>query len=257
MIDAFVRQMLYPVPRVRVGRPPRGVEDVVLASATGERVHAWAGGDPRRPRRRPAAILFHGNGENLETMRQAGLFEEVAELEAVWLAVDYPGYGRSTGSPSEEGIHAGADAALEWVRRRHPGRPVVAWGWSIGAAVAVQLAVRHPDEVDALALLSPWTRLAEVATVHFPLPFAERVLAGRYDSLAVAGRVRAPAFVCHGVRDRIVPFEQGERIARALGGVVRWLPIREAGHNDLLAVAKVWAGLRKFFDEVAAGLGRG
>lgn len=252
MIDAFVAQMLYPAPRVRVGRPPRGVEEVTLPGEAGERVVAWAGGESRLPHRRPAALLFHGNGENLETMRQSGLFGEVGRLDAAWLAVDYPGYGRSSGSPSEESLVAAAEAALDWVRERHPRRPVVAWGWSLGAAVALQLAIRRPDDVSALALLSPWTRLADVATVHFPLPFTERALGGRYDSIAAAPQIRVPAFVCHGVRDRIIPFEQGEKVARALGGTVRWLPIREAGHNDLLAVPKVWAGLRKFFGEVAA-----
>lgn len=249
VFDDFLRRMLYPAPPVAVGAPPAGLAEVELPIGGGERAVAWAGGAGAAAGG-PVAIFFHGNGENLETMRRAGLFAELARLEVRYLAVDYPGYGRSGGVPSEESLLAAAEAALDWAEAEHPGRPVVACGWSLGAAVAVQLAARHPERIAALALLAPWTRLSDVAVDHFPLPFLHGRLAGHFDSLTVAPRLSLPVLVVHGARDAIIAVEQGERLAGALGGRPRWVRIDRAGHNDLLAHDEVWEELERFFASV-------
>ena len=245
MFDPLLRQMLYPAPAVEVASPPAGMREVELPIGDGEAALAWAGGGGAAGR--PLALLFHGNGENLETMRQAGLFPELARLGVPWLAVDYPGYGRSGGAPSEESLLAAAEAALAWAEAEHPGRPVVACGWSLGAAVAVQLAARHPRRLAGLGLLEPWTRLSDVAVRHFPLPFLHSRLAGHYDSLAVAPELDLPVLVVHGARDAIIPVEQGERLAAAFPGGARWVRVDSAGHNDLLSHPIVWQELARFF----------
>lgn len=252
VMDAVLRHMLYPAPPVRVPeQPPSPLRPVALSTGDDETVSAWESPAPDAPPGRPVAIFFHGNGENLETMRRAGLFLRLDELDLPYLAVDYPGYGRSTGRPSEESLLAGAEAALQHVRRSHPDRPVVAVGWSLGAAVSIRLAARHPEDVEAIALLSPWTTLADVAAKHFPAFLARPATDGHYDSLAAAEDIRVPALVVHGSRDRIIPSEQGERLARALAetstGEIRWVPVDSAGHNDLLAHEAVWRELERLF----------
>ena len=249
MFDPLLRQMLYPAPPLAVGAPPPGVEEVALAAAGGETAVAWAGGGAA-PAGRPLVIFFHGNGENLETMRRAGLFEELARLGVAWLAVDYPGYGRSGGVASEESLGAAADAALAWAGEEHPGRPVVACGWSLGAAVSSQLALRHPRQVAGIALLAPWTKLADVAALHFPAVIVRAALRGHYDTLEALRHADLPALVVHGARDRIIPVEQGERVAAALGPRARWVRVDEAGHNDLLTFPIVWQELERFFAAV-------
>jgi pimeloyl-ACP methyl ester carboxylesterase len=252
MLDAFVRQTLYPRPAVAVPSPPPApLREVHLDTAAGDRVVGWAGGEGA-PESAPLALFFHGNGENLETMRWAGLFAALDRLGVAYLAIDYPGYGGSGGAPSEPGLLAAADAALEWGRRSHPSRPVVACGWSLGAAVAVALAARRPDAVRALVAMSPWTSLPDLAASLFPLPMIRHAVRERYDSLAAAPAVRVPALVVHGERDRIIPVGHGERVARALGGEVRWVPVTGAGHNDLLGQPEVWEELRRFLRAVPA-----
>jgi pimeloyl-ACP methyl ester carboxylesterase len=256
MLDGFVQQSIYPAPRVRVPSPPPApLEEVTLELATGERIVAWALADPALPPDRPAVVFFHGNGENLETMRMAGLFHDLAQLRIAALSVDYPGYGRSSGRASEDGLMATADAAVAWMRERHPGRPLVLCGWSLGAAAAIATAARHPEEVRGLIALSPWSSLSAVARIHFPGFLVKGLLREKYDSLAVARQVSVPALVVHGEQDNLIPVGQGEEIAGALAGPTRWLPISWAGHNDLLARDEAWLEMGRFLDEVASGSG--
>ena len=249
MLDGFVRQSIYPAPSIRVPRAPSPLEEVGFDLATGERIVAWAHADASLPAGRPAVAFFHGNGENLETMRMAGTFEELGRLRVAWIAMDYPGYGRSTGSPSEEGVMAGADAAVAWLRERHPGRPIVLCGWSLGAATAIGTAARHPEHVRGLIALSPWTSLPDVGRLHFPGFMVSSMLREKYDSLAAAKKVRVPALVIHGELDNLIPAAQGREVAGALSA--RWVPVPSAGHNDLLARGEVWTEMERFLDAVA------
>lgn len=248
MLDAFARQALYPAPAVPVPSPPPApLEEVRLDLATGEQAVAWAYTPADLAPGAPVVLFFHGNGENLQTMSWAGLYEDLGQLGVAFLAADYPGYGLSTGRPSEEGLLATGDAAVAWARERHPGRPVIVCGWSLGAALSLATAARRPGEVQGVAVLSPWTSLADVARHHFPPLLVRALLRETYDSLAAARRLTVPALVIHGEVDDLIPAEQGRRIAEALAGEARWVPVPGAGHNDLLAQPVVWEELRRFF----------
>jgi hypothetical protein len=247
MLDSIARQMLYPAPQVPVpSPPPPPLEEVWLDLLTGERACAWALASPDLPPDAPVVLFFHGNGENLETLRWSGLFEELGGLGVAVLGADFPGYGRSTGIPSEEGLNATGDAALAWARERHPERPVVIAGWSLGAAVAISTVARHPEEVRGLIALSPWTTLAEVAVGLFPAFAVKAMLRERYDSREAARNVRVPALVVHGERDDLIPVQQGREIASVLAGPTRWVEVHGAAHNDLLAQRQVWEEMATF-----------
>jgi len=248
MLDAFVRNSVYPAPPVRVPPAPAPLEEVALDLATGERIVAWTHADPALPEGRPAVVFFHGNGENLETMRMAGLFDDLARLRVAWIAVDYPGYGRSTGKPAEEGVMAAADAAVAWAREHHPGRPLVLCGWSLGAAAAIGTAAHHAEPLRGLIALSPWTSLPDVARIHFPGFMVQSMLREKYDSLGAAKRIRVPALVIHGEADNVIPAPYGKQIAAALAA--RWVPVPSAGHNDLLARDEVWVEMERFLDGI-------
>lgn len=266
VLGSYTRGLVYPAPPVAVPSPPPApLEEVRLdlpVGAGAEWVHAWVQAPEGLPPEVPVALFFHGNGENLETMRRAGLFEELAALGVLALAADYPGYGRSPGKPREEGVLATGEAAFAWARSRQPERPVVLAGWSLGAAVALDTAARHPDEVAGVIALSPWTTLEDVARVHFPGFLVRWAVPEKYDSLGAARRLAdegVPVLVIHGARDRIIPAEQGRRVAEALdsgvgaedGGEARWVEVPGAGHNDLLAHGEVWRELARFLGELS------
>lgn len=249
MLNSFVRQSVYPAPSVPVPSPPPApLEEVRLRLPSGDEVVGWAWTAPSPEA--PVLLYFHGNGENLETLRWAGLYEELSALGASFLALDYPGYGRSTGSPSEAGLLAAGEAALTWAGERYPQAPTVPCGWSLGAAVAIHLAAEHPEAVSGLIAMSSWTSLHDVASILFPRLLIQALVSERYDSLAKAPRVRCPALVIHGRRDFIIPFRQGEKVAGALGGASRFVAVPQAGHNDLLGQSQVWREIAAFLRDL-------
>jgi pimeloyl-ACP methyl ester carboxylesterase len=237
--------MLYPAPPYRVPSPPPApIEEAVWTLADGTRVVGWAS-DTNAAAGAPAVIFFHGNGENLETMRLGGLYENLEGLGIAYLAVDYPGYGLSGGSPSEAGLVEAALGGFDELSRRFPNRPRVVCGWSLGAAVAVQLAARRSSDVEGLMLLSPWTDLPSLAGEHFPGWLVSMLLRERYDSLGRAQELSGPTLVIHGREDRIIPIDHGRRLAEALPDV-RYFEVPGAGHNDLLGRPGVWAAMAEY-----------
>ena len=261
MMESVVRQMIYPAPPVRVPSPPPPPLVEVGLAANGAAVSAWflppspqvpdaAGAGSNGPA--PLVLMLHGNGENLETMRLAGLFEEFRRTGAGVLAIDYPGYGRSAGTPGEAANVAAAEAGWTWLRDHAEGRPLVAVGWSLGAAVAAQVAARHVDGVDGVILLSAWDRLDEVARLHFPSWMVSALLSDRYDTAAAVRTVVAPALVVHGDRDDLIPIGLGRKVHAALAGPGEWVEVRGAGHNDLLGRPETWQAIDAFLATRAA-----
>ncbi len=254
MLAPLVRQMLYPAPPISVpSPPPPPLEEVILELPGGERTVAWS--LRHAVANSPAVVFFHGNGENIETVRLSGLFDELAVLGAHVLAVEYPGYGRSTGEPSESSLVAAGEAGLAWIVERYPESKKIVLGWSLGAAVAIQTAANRTADVDGLVLMSAWADLRSVAAIHYPSWLVGMGLEDKYDSVAAAAKVRAPVLTVHGAADQIIPVEQGRRLHEALESsaqqqgseaLPRFVGVAGAGHNDLLARPEVWQELRAF-----------
>lgn len=252
-VEALLRPFVYPAPPVVVPVAPPPFLESVLHLADGTSIVAWSLSAPTSAQVRPVALFLHGNGENLETLRQCGVFERLLWAGADVMAIDYPGYGRSGGEPSEESLVLSADAAFRHLDQLEAARrPRLVVGFSLGAAVAVQVAARYPDAVDGLVLLAAWTRLADLAAAHYPDWMARQVPPEVYDSLGAAERVAVPTLVVHGEEDEIIPLAQGRELVAALPFGSRLLVVPGRGHNDLLADQRLWSAVA----EDIAQLGR-
>jgi fermentation-respiration switch protein FrsA (DUF1100 family) len=200
-----------------------GGRDVVLDTEDGIRLGAWyfAAG-------RTAVLVCNGNAGD-RSMR-ATLAAALNRMGLSVLLFDYRGYGGNPGSPSEQGLAADVRAARAWLAAQADVDRVVYFGESLGAAVAVGLAVQQPPA--ALVLRSPFTSLADVAAVHYPWLPARRLLLDRYPSIERIASVKAPVMVIAGDRDDIVPAVLSRRLYDAAAEPKRWLLMRGAGHND-------------------------
>ncbi len=240
-----VRYLIYPAPGISVGDPPSGMAELFLPVQGDTRVHGWLAHSSAGPSSSPMLLYFHGNGENLETMRLTGLCQLLKSLAGTVLMIDYPGYGRSTGKPSEENLIQAGEVAADYLLGRFPDRPLVIVGWSLGAAVAVQVAARRREQVRGVILMSPWSSLPEVAAEHYPAWLVRLVVKEKYDSVEAARQVDCPTLILHGGADAIIPPTQGRAVADALPrSEFREIPRRH--HNDLLSEPEVWELIRRF-----------
>ncbi|MBI4424804.1 MAG: alpha/beta hydrolase [Elusimicrobia bacterium] len=201
-------------------------ETVRLTAADGVALHGWLVPGERHA---PVVLLLHGNGGNISHRAQ-----KAALLRGLGYSVfllDYRGYGRSEGRPSEQGTYRDAMAAFRYLREVlgvHPNR-LVYYGESLGCGVAVDLALRRPPA--ALILESPFTSVVDMGRLVFPMLPVRWLVFHRYDNLAKIPEVAAPLLVLHSPDDEIVPFEMGRRVYEAAREPKAFAPLR-GSHND-------------------------
>lgn len=221
-------------------------EEVRLDTRDGVRLHGWfVPGDSE-----VTWLWFHGNagniGHRLENLRRLH-----DELQVGVFLFDYRGYGRSRGTPSEEGTYLDAEAALAYLRSRGDVDldRIVYFGRSVGAAVAVELATRHPPY--AVILESPFPSIQDMARRTYPFLPIGRFLRTRYDSMGKVGRLAAPLLVLHGDRDDVVPLEAGKKLFEGAREPKVFYTIRGAGHNDTYVAGgkEYFRVLREFVED--------
>jgi uncharacterized protein len=240
-----------------VVRPTPGEELVELTTTPGDRVVALFGkalapdGSPLADSSTcPTILYFYGNAMCLRDASEE--FGKFRRLGANVLIPDYVGYGMSGGKPGETGCRETAEAALAYLRSRKDldqGRVVIA-GWSLGGAVALDLASRH--RVAGVATFCTFTRMADMARMVVPFLPSSLLLRHRFDNLSKIAQIDCPVLIGHGRRDSIIPFAMADRLAKAAKGPVTRVTIDEAGHNDFFQSGgeRIRTALRRFIDEL-------
>ncbi len=210
------------------------IEDHYFEAEDGVRLHAWWArpAEDRFGTGRMVLLFFHGNAGNLS--HRAELVVRLMRLPVQVFIVDYRGYGRSEGRPSEEGLYLDAEAAWRYLVERGVGpHSAVIFGRSLGGAVAVELARRV--EPAGLILESTFTSMPDMASHHFPI-VPKALLRTRMDSLSKIGGIAAPKLHIHSTADEVVPYELGRRLYEAAPPPKRFYEVRGAGHNDTYVV---------------------
>lgn len=224
-------------------------QDVPIVALYGPALHPDGSPDPDAAGR-PTLLYFYGNGMSLSDTE--GQFEQFRRMGVNVLIPEYVGYGMSGGRPSERGCRGTAEAAYDHLVKIRGVRPdrIVVGGWSLGGAVAIDLASRR--EVAGLMAFSSFTSAIDMAHRLVPFLPATLLLRHRFDSIRKIPTLSCPILIGHGRRDRIVPFEMGERLARAARAPVTTIWIDEADHNDFFAVAgrRVDRAMVRFLDEI-------
>jgi len=206
-----------------------GAEDVWILTADGVRLHAWW---VRAPQASLVTLYLHGNAGNI-THRFLP-FRDITAAGSSLLMVDYRGYGKSGGSPSENGLYADADAAyLYLLNHGYSAQHIVLQGESLGTAVVVDLASRK--ECAGVVLEAAFSSGGDVANTVLPV-VGPLVFRG-FDSKSKITKVRAPLLFFHGDRDEIIPLKLGRGLFEAAPEPKHFVEVPGAGHNDLVESA--------------------
>jgi uncharacterized protein len=223
------RSLMYFPDRQRTAPAAAGLpeaQEVVLDTADGEKVIAWH--IPPKGER-PVVLYFQGNGGGLSL--RAGRFRALTADGTGLIALNYRGYGGSTGSPTEDGLLADAEAVYAFAASRYPAERIALWGESLGSGVAVALASSH--KVARLALEAPFTSAADVgARVYWFLPVG-LLMKDQFRSDLRIPKVSVPVLIVHGTGDTVVPFALGQRLFSLANEPKRFVRVEGGGHSDL------------------------
>jgi len=203
-----------------------GASDVWLDTPDHVRLHGWW---LPCPGSRLATLFLHGNAGNV-THRTAQI-REIAAAGSSVLIVDYRGYGRSQGWPTEQGLYIDSEAGYIYLLGLgYHARDIVLHGESLGCAVAIDLASRRPAA--GLILEAPFTSASDVAGTI--LPVIGPVLVRSYNSLPKIRWLLMPKLFMQGDRDEVIPPRLAQKLFAAAQGPKSFWTVEGAGHNNIL-----------------------
>lgn len=209
-----------------------GYQDIYPVTEDGVRLHGWfvpcEGASC-------TLLIFHGNAGNIGD--RLFWIELLHALNVHVLIIDYRGYGKSEGSPFEEGLYRDARAAYSWWagERKPRDEKLILVGESLGGAVAVHLAASVSP--DGLILQSTFTSARDMAKTLFPIGLLQPLANVHFDSAKSIIKVTCPKLVIHGVQDEIIPFRLGKRLYEIAPPPKSFYAVPGAAHNDLIWIA--------------------
>jgi hypothetical protein len=212
------------------------IEDSYFVTSDGLKLHGWfcsphkgAGGKLAPMPSEMTLLWFHGNAGNLS--HRYDMIRMLSKLPAQIFIIDYRGYGRSEGEPSEEGLYLDARAAWDYLIevKRIPKNRIIIFGKSLGGVAAIDLASKV--EAAGLIVQSSFTSAADMAATIMPfIPSA--MIKSKMDSINKIASAHCPKLFIHSPADEVVPYKLGRRLFEAAPEPKQFYEVKGAGHND-------------------------
>jgi fermentation-respiration switch protein FrsA (DUF1100 family) len=227
----YVKQgsMIY-YPVREISNTPRDIgldfEEVGLKTKDGVTISAWY--IPAQHER--GVVLFcHGNAGNIShRLDSIRIFHD---LKLSMLVFDYRGYGRSEGSPTEEGTYLDAESAWNYlIKIKHISpEKIVLFGRSLGSAVAAEIALNH--KAGALIIESGFTSIPDFGRKFFPYLPVRLIARYHYSTIDKVNKIGIPKLIIHSPQDEIIPFEHGVSLFKKASEPKEFLRIK-GSHNE-------------------------
>ncbi len=194
----------------------------------------------------PLIIYYGGNAEEVSN----NLFDlEKYEKESL-LFMNYRGYGKSTGSPSQASLFSDALFIFDYFSDTYsiPSTNIILMGRSLGSAVATYVAkLRH---IKAVILISPFDSLVNIAQEHYPIFPVKLLLKHPFESVQIAQEITVPMITVIAGQDRIISNERSVTLVEHWGGECNYVTIKDAGHNTISNYPQYWDTIRLFLFEM-------
>lgn len=217
---------------------PSPGEEVALTAADGVKLHGWW---LPHPQAKATILHLHGNGGNLEDRRD--LVRELQALGVNVLAIDWRGYGKSEGKPSEAGLYADARAAYDWALTKTTADKLILHGESLGGGPSCELAATLPCA--GLILQSTFTSIPDMAPRVLPI-FPKFLVRTKFDNLSKVPKIACRKLFLHSRADEMIPFEMGERLFAAAADPKESTWFTGVGHNEMTI-----SRARKYYGRIA------
>lgn len=181
-------------------------------------------------------LFFHGNAGNINTNEPNIAY--LKEAQVSFLMIDYPGYGLSKGSPSEEALYSSAQSAYDWlIEQGWKSNQIVINGQSLGGAVAADLASKNTCK--SLILEATFPSTYDVADLHYPWLPKKILVPNRFITKEKIQKVSCPILILHGDRDDLLPYAFAEELYKLAPEPKYILTLEDLGHNDVQEYGKM------------------
>lgn len=228
-------------------RPTFPYTQVTVPRADGASQFAWKMDNPEA---RTWLLFLHGNSATIASRVNIARYRQLRALGLSVLAPEYRGFAGLPGGPTEQSVYADARAAFDYLTGtlHVPPARIAIYGWSLGAAVAVDLAA-HVDEA-AVVLEGAPASLVGIGARRYPLFPVRLIMRNPFESIAKVDRVHSPMLFLHSPEDDIVPYQDGRRLYDQAQPPKRFVDVR-GGHIDANQVdeAVFFGAIRAFLDE--------
>ncbi len=207
----------------RLATIPAGIERVDLPLAGGEKLAIVV-------RRATGTSGFwilhlHGNADSMLSPTQLDHVQKLADLGFNVVAMDYRGFGASTGLATEANVLEDAETAFQWlITQGVPPERIILWGHSLGSGPAVELAARH--RVAGLVLFGAFTSVADVAADVYPWLPVRWIVGIHFYNLQRIRNVHVPVIMAHVVTDLTIPYSHGGRLFAAANEPKRFFRLK-------------------------------
>jgi len=217
-------------------------EDVLIpvknADGTSENMHGWWLPNAKQEEKvnlsdRQVILYLHGKGKNISA--NAKHANRLMRMGFSVLLIDYRGYGRSEGGfPSESSVYKDAQTAWDYlVQKGYQPNQIMIYGHSLGGAIAIDLAIKHPDALGMIVDAS-FTSMSDMAQLDpkyrvFPI---DLLIHQRFDSIAKVRSLAVPVLYIHGTADDLIPAAMSQRLYEATPTRKQIVLIPNGGHNN-------------------------
>lgn len=183
----------------------------VIQVTTEDKINLKAYLIPPKDISKPIILAFHGNASLAIYMAEQ--FNPIIQEGAGVLLAEYRGYGGNSGEPTEQGLYKDASAYLNYIRQYYPKHKIIAYGQSLGSAVAVDIVYKNTDKFSGLILEVPFDSALNVANKAYPfVPLKNILLKDKYESDKKIGSITIPKLFLIAGRDDVVGTETGKRL---------------------------------------------
>ena len=217
----------------------------VNVNHNGFNLHGWFINRATGPEH-PLIIYYGGNAEEISH----NLFNlEKYEKESL-LFMNYRGYGRSTGSPSQSSLFSDALFIFDHISDIYsiPSTNIILMGRSLGSAVATYVAKQR--HVKAVILITPFDSLINIAKEHYPFFPVKLLLKHPFDSVQIAPEITTPMIAIIADQDRIISNEQSVNLVEHWGMKSHYVIIKDADHNSISNYPEYWSTVRLFLSKM-------
>ena len=174
-------------------------------------------------------LYFHGNRKNISRYAKYASNFTRNGYEA-WM-IDYPGYGKSTGSLTEQHLYDFAEQFYTLARSRFPKDSIVIYGKSLGSGIATWLASRK--DCKQLILETPYYSITSLCSRYFPIYPVGRMIHYKIPCYEYLKQVIAPVTIFHGTSDWVITYSNAQRLKPSLKTNDKFITIEGGSHNDL------------------------